>query len=145
MPDPFPDRCVKLCDRRPRIVLRDRGERREYRAENPRRRLVTEIVVDGCCMVQETACDFLLLVDDDDAYLIELKGSDVSKAIQQIHATLDRFEKALQPRTIHARVVPTRVPVPNYIATAEKELRNRLRRLGKGNYKAKSRVLEETL
>ncbi len=141
---PFPAQCQKHSDTRPNVVLSDAsGGSSEYRAKNPRRRRVTVFCVDGCCIKNREACDFLMLADDNEAWLIELKGRDVAKAIQQIHATLDQFEHALRPRTIHARVVPTRVPAPRIIASDEMKLRKRLG--GKDRYKCQARVLEETI
>lgn len=140
----YPRECEEHSDRRPRVVLRDaKGGSSEYRASNPSKRQITVIAVDGCCIKNREACDYLMLAGEEDAYLIELKGSHVIKAIQQIHATLDVLEKHLRPRTIHARIVPTRVPSPNLLATHEIKLRKRLG--GDKRYKAQARVLEETL
>ncbi len=139
-----PERCQKHSDKRKTVVLRDpKGGRSEYRAQNPKQRTVTVLEVDGCCIKQDEACDFLMLADNDDAWLIELKGSDVIKAIQQINATLDVLEKKLQPRAIHARIVPTRFPTPNIVTMHEQKLRKRLG--GKEQYRCQNRVLEETL
>lgn len=143
MPVPCPSQCAQHSDRRAQIVLKEKGEKSTYRALNPRKRLVTVIVVDGCCMVETTACDYLMLADDEDAYLIELKGSDVLKAIRQIDATLDHLGEHLRPRALHARIVPTRVSAPDILTVHEIKLK---KRLGKtGTYLKKARVLEETI
>ncbi len=41
----------------------------------------------------------------------------------------------------HPRIVPTRVPTPNLLATSELKLRKRLG----GTYKVQARVLQETI
>jgi len=139
-----PEPCQKYSDKRRTVALRDsKGGPSEYRAENPKGRTLTVIEIDGCCIKQREACDFLMLADENEAWLIELKGSDVIKAIRQIHATLDVLGEKLRPRTIHARVVPTRVPTPNLVTTHEERLRKRLG--SHKQYRCQARVLKETL
>ncbi len=134
-PSPCPAKCQKHSDTRAQIVLRRRGSPRPAMIHRSAQMKST------VCIVQSEACDFLMLVNDSAAYLIELKGSDVAKAIRQIHSTLDILEQKLRPRTIHARIVPTRVPTPNLLATSELKLRKRLG----GTYKVQARVLQETI
>lgn len=51
-------------------------------------------------------CDYLLLNDEAKrAYYIELKGSDLEKAIQQIEATVQIFQNSLPEYTPFKRVV----------------------------------------
>lgn len=142
-----PSKCLVSSDRRPLVVLRDpsssKGKRTgsEYRALNPTKRRVDVTMVDGCWLSQETACDYVMEVDDTDAFLVELKGSDVGKAIRQIAATLDALSPALRPRRIHARIVSTRTPSPALKTTERIKLEKRLR----GELRIQSRLLEETL
>lgn len=138
-----PEECQKISDVRPQLVLEDRkGGKSQYRARNPKRRKLTVLEIDGCCIRNREACDFLLLVGDTDAVLLELKGSHVAKALRQIESTLDLLEEKLKSRRIHARVVPTRVPSPDILATAEIKLKRRLG--GNDRYRCQARVLEET-
>ena len=51
-------------------------------------------------------CDYLLLNDEAKrAYYIELKGSDLEKAIQQIEATVQMFQTSLPGYTTYKRII----------------------------------------
>ena len=51
-------------------------------------------------------CDFLLLNDSKtDAYFIELKGSDLRKAIQQIESTIAEILPSIHNYTVYPRVI----------------------------------------
>jgi hypothetical protein len=51
-------------------------------------------------------CDYLLLNDEAKrAYYIELKGSDLEKAIQQIEATVQMFQTSLPGYTTYRRII----------------------------------------
>lgn len=51
-------------------------------------------------------CDYLLLNDSKaDAYFIELKGSDIKKAIQQIESTIAEILPSIQTYTVYPRVI----------------------------------------
>ena len=51
-------------------------------------------------------CDYLLLNDEAKrAYYIELKGSDLEKAIQQIEATVQMFQTSLSGYTTYRRII----------------------------------------
>jgi len=55
---------------------------------NPNQHEVQEITVDGCVVTEGERCDYLLLVDDADvSVFVELKGSDVKHALEQLEET----------------------------------------------------------
>lgn len=60
---------------------------------NPNKELFTRTKIDGCVIVNKTACDWLVQDNAIASILIELKGCDVDHAIEQIEATL-AFMKA---------------------------------------------------
>ncbi|MCD8077519.1 MAG: hypothetical protein LUE63_03935 [Lachnospiraceae bacterium] len=75
-----------LCEERQRIIVsRDTGTRREHRAVNEKTCHVTQYKMDGGVVCDVSIrCDFLVMNDDQrDAYLIELKGSDIEHALDQ--------------------------------------------------------------
>jgi len=139
----FDPKCRDFMDRRRTISLTDKkGGPSNFVAHNRNQREVEVLRVDGCC-VTSSACDFLMLVENGDAFLIELKGSDVEKALKQINATLDALKKRLDPRIIQVRIVPSKVRSPNYLSSGIIKLRNRL-----GNherFKCQARKMEENL
>lgn len=56
----------------------------------------------------ELRCDYIVEVDRDvkkDAFLIELKGSDVEHAIEQIKSTISRYRSKLTSYIIRPRII----------------------------------------
>ena len=90
MPLPgFPSLCGRTA---PRIVSRDKGHPQQHIAHNPERAEVSQYRIDGVVLTTGKRCDFLLLQEKRRAaYLIELKGQDLSLAALQLRET----EKAL--------------------------------------------------
>lgn len=75
---------------------------------NTKRQYVRHFKVDGEIFTGtvETRCDYLLLNDDTKtAYYIELKGSDLSKAIQQIENTIKLLSPSLPGYAVLRRIV----------------------------------------
>lgn len=68
------------------IVSKDDGTPREHRAVNPDGKYeVYQFKLDGDLVKNESCCDFLLLNDSlKRAYLIELKGRNISDAVPQL-------------------------------------------------------------
>ncbi|GHV25044.1 hypothetical protein FACS1894176_02620 [Bacteroidia bacterium] len=66
--------------------------------------------VDGGLIVKKDAkCDYLLLnCNRKQAFFIELKGSDINHAIEQIDSSIDLLKSNIPDFTIHARIVLTR-------------------------------------
>jgi hypothetical protein len=56
---------------------------------NPEKREYLKIRIDGCIIVNQTACDYLVARDDVVGVLIELKGTDLPRALKQIEETLE--------------------------------------------------------
>ena len=101
-----------LCEERQSIIVsRDTGARREHRAFNNDACRVTQYKIDGDIVCDTSIrCDFLTMNDDRrDAYLIELKGSDIEHAIDQLEETARRFQNELRGYCIRYRLVCSRV------------------------------------
>ena len=78
-----------LCDKNQAIVVsRDRGNFNQHRATNPQRLYdLRHYKLDGDLVTQRTCCDYLLVNDSSrNAYLIELKGANIDKAVEQLEA-----------------------------------------------------------
>lgn len=99
-----------LCTQyQPIIVSREQG--REHRAINPQgRSKVTQYRIDGYVMQgSNIRCDFLLMNDDSaDAYLIELKGSDIERGLEQLEATAYYLREELRGYTVKYRLIHSR-------------------------------------
>lgn len=60
---------------------------------NPKKETFSRTRVDGCVIVNRTACDWWVVHDTSGSVLVELKGSDVEHAIEQIEATFEYLSK----------------------------------------------------
>ena len=103
------DKAQSLCEERQKIIIsKDVKSKCEHRAHNPERNLVRHYQIDGGVIVDKTVqkCDFLLLNDDKkNAYLIELKGTHILKALQQLEKTEKHLWEDLKTYTLHYRIV----------------------------------------
>lgn len=92
------------------IVSRDRKQKREHRANNPNRYNVSHYQIDGYVIQNDSArCDFLLMNDSKQiAYLIELKGSDIEHALEQLESTAAQLKGMLRNYGIKYRLVFSR-------------------------------------
>lgn len=92
------------------IVSRDKGSSREHRAINLLRYKVRHYRLDGDLIRGQTCCDFLLLNDTGlKAYFIELKGSDLDRAVEQLEEGRKIFEAELYGYELLYRAVCSRV------------------------------------
>jgi hypothetical protein len=70
--------------------------------------------VDGCLILNKTACDWWIVHEASGSVLVELKGSDVEHAIEQIEATFEFLSKNKLLRTKNAAMIvcsrPSRHP-----------------------------------
>jgi hypothetical protein len=97
-----------------RIVFSE--NRATYEALNRKRKKTCRIRIDGT-LIKETVmkCDYGLWVEDNRMILIELKGSDVSHAVEQLentHRILSRV-KGCEKLDYLYRVVSSKVSTPN--------------------------------
>ncbi|UTA69165.1 hypothetical protein [Emticicia sp. 21SJ11W-3] len=122
-------------DKRGTIVLTDIGKS-QYKVFNPNKKRVSELKVDGCLIKIGERCDYLLLVSNDsqfknkDAYFVELKGSDLMKAISQIDASIETLKGKLNDfKRVFGRIVLTKNNVPDLNNTAIIKLRNKLKKM----------------
>lgn len=104
--------------------------------------------VDDCLIKgnNEQKCDYLFLVDKNlecAAYFIELKGTDLTKAISQILNSIDRLYKSFHEHKIYARIVGTRV-TPN-IKSRRAKLDEKVKQFGGDLIIASKPELKETI
>lgn len=75
---------------------------------NPERHAYKKVDVDGCTIKDGMRCDKLLLsTDEREERYVELKGTDVMHAIEQLEATINRLGEHNENR--HAYVICTNV------------------------------------
>ncbi len=101
--------------------------------------------IDGNIIVQSESCDYLIFdVNNSVAYFIELKGSDLSKAIKQIDTTVEIFKNQLANCVVNARIVIGKVTTPNLRDSAMAIFERKLKKMN-GNLLYSSSVLTENL
>lgn len=123
--------CNCFCNHNRTIILRDKvGGCSKYVADNPNINEIDCYHVDGCVTSIQKKCDYLLLnLNQLNAYLIELKGSDLLNAIEQLNSTLDFLITRLANYNINARVVLTKVYAPDLLTSKFLRFRKRINSL----------------
>ena len=135
---------MSLCkERAPIISSRDKGGSQTHIAYNRGSSVVTHYQVDGVIIKSGNKCDFLLINEDKKtAYLIELKGSDLSWAAMQLQATEQTLSAQLAPyQPLQYRIVANKCRT-NEIETAEFK---KYRKLWKNRLVYKSVKYEEKI
>jgi hypothetical protein len=89
--------------------------------------------VDPCLIndKNQQKCDYLLLAEKDSdrrAYFVELKGTSLTDAINQLHNSINILYKLLHEHKIFARIVGKRVTP--YIKSRQAKLDEKLKRFG---------------
>ena len=98
-----------LCEERQKVIVsKDKGSDCQHRAINEEENLVSHYRIDGDLFTDKITlrCDYLLLNDEKrNAYLIELKGTKLSRAIKQLENTADLLKKDLKEYQVYFRIV----------------------------------------
>jgi hypothetical protein len=120
---------------------------RKYQGNNKGSKRVIRYQIDGYILndSDDEKCDnAFLLPDEKKAYLIELKGSDLKKAADQIYTTLERLKNHLTNCNVHGRIVCSHIPKPDLRSTNLVRLERALASK-KGNLIYKSKLLIEDI
>ena len=96
-----------LCEERQKIIVsKDKKHPQKHRALNINEDRVNHYRVDGVIITNQTACDFLLVNEESGiAYLIELKGGEVSDAVSQLKHSAETLKRELEKNTKQFRIV----------------------------------------
>ena len=96
-----------LCDEHaPQIISKDKKNPQYHRGINTERAHVTHYQIDGVVIQTGSRCDYLLINESANrAYLIELKGSDLVKAAEQLEATENALQRELSGYSVFYRIV----------------------------------------
>lgn len=143
--------CIKSSDTRPEVKCEEK--KKKYILVNTRKKHIVSYKMDGGIVCVDATvpegiakCDYLCVIEGDKptAVLVELKGVDVTKAIQQIDSSLTLFKgffgKCLNVygRIILVAATPKLNARPAYV-----KLQNRLRNSYNGDLKVACRQLRE--
>jgi len=133
------------CNRHP--ILTAQENKSKYVLKNPNRIEVCKIQVDDCVINSndESKCDFLFLAcETDKAFFVELKGRDLTHAIDQIDHSIDVLISQLENFAINARVVLSKAQTPDLRTSKYVKFKSKIKRLG-GTFEHKNKVMEESL
>jgi hypothetical protein len=141
----FDEDCLDFNDCRKLIKVAE--QKSTYLGDNKKEKEFCLYHVDDCIVKTQDKkkCDYLLLSAEElIAYFIELKGSDLIKAVDQINATLDALGAKLNDWKWNARIVLTRTNTTDLRDSKYIKLKKRLKKKG-GTLESKSKILKEKL
>lgn len=110
------------------IVSRDKGTPRRHIAKNPEQKFkVRQYQLDGNIFQNIVCCDYLLLNDTSKmAYYIELKGSDIGHAAEQLQAGEKLCAGELPEYKFLFRIVASKMPTQRAYPLSYRKLMNRV-------------------
>lgn len=102
------------CETYQKIVI-SKENRNEHHVRNESRSCIYQYRIDGDIEKRSTVkkCDYMVEVCNDQkklAFVIELKGSDLRTALQQIEATIELFSAQLAGYALCPRIILHRIP-----------------------------------
>lgn len=100
------------CDIHQSVVRSGEKEKCHY-VKNSSGSLIYQYHIDGdiICDINTKKCDYIVEVTKDKsiAFIIELKGSHLTEAFQQIESTINHFKSKLQNYDIRQRIISKKV------------------------------------
>lgn len=150
MPNRFGGKGLLSDDSRPIVRLEENGM--TYIGLNKNRRRILRYSVDGGLISSATKrCDKAAYLPADQnlkksevVYLVELKGSDLKKAAQQISQTIITLGHLLDGCEVHGRAICTRIPTPDIRSSEIIKLERDLAKMN-GTFRKSSTVLNEEI
>ncbi len=124
--------CFDFAEQKNKIVTcTDEKSSTKYIYENDSLDNLSKYRVDGCLINDDDSkCDFLLLnCTKGISYFIELKGSDLIKAVEQIDRSINVLHKDFKEYSVEARIVLTRVNTTDLKSTKLIRLESKLKKL----------------
>lgn len=98
-------------DSRKIVSIQENG--RNYRGNNRTEKKLCCYKVDGGVIQEGQRCDYALVNNGESkVYFIELKGTDISHAADQIRSTIEKLIGNLKGKVVLARIVCTHVGYP---------------------------------
>jgi septum formation inhibitor-activating ATPase MinD len=139
------ENCFEFTEQNNKIVVcKDAKSSTKYIYQNDSQDILSKYKVDGCLIDdKDPKCDFLLInCTKGISYFVELKGSDLIKAVEQIDRTINVLHKDFNEYSVEPRIVLTRVNTTDLKSSKLIKLEKRLKKL-KGKLIKESRQLIE--
>ena len=124
---------------------------RKYIIDNKSKKEIVKYKIDGGLLTDQNVlkCDYGFYTENNFLFLVELKGSDYSHAIEQIINTIYLLIEKPQIKVskINARIIVSKLPSPELRSSNEKKLKRILDSYGKdeNNLKKQTRQLTDVL
>lgn len=137
----------KYCSLAPDCMIKLSENKVEYLLKNNYSLPVFKTHVDGGMYSDETGkrCDYALSSKEyGTIILIELKGTDIDKAVEQISSTLSDFESKYRYERYYGRIVASKVPSIALHSNKYKRLSGRIKAY-KGSLISSSKKMMESL
>ena len=116
------------------VSIKEKGKKYEYK--NNGGRTLIKCKVDECMNINNGKCDYLLIDDTCKiAYFIELKGSDLNRAIDQIENTICHIKNKLKNYEIRIRIILSRTNTIALESSKVKKFKMYINKLNKQNNK----------
>lgn len=134
---------ASICGRNAdKIVSRDKGNPQYHKGINIDKAFVTHYKIDGIVIKTGSRCDYLLINEEKrTAYLIELKGSDLVKAAEQLEATEDVLRQELSDYKLQYQIVANKCKTQDIRSSAYRKYQLRW----KGRLIQKTGFIEECI
>ncbi len=124
------------------IISKDRKNPQYHKAVNKENNDVTQYQIDGIVLKNGTRCDYLLMNETKKvAYLIELKGSDLVKAAEQLENTEKMLRQELFGYSLRYRIVANKCKTQEIRSSAYRKYQM----LWKGRLLQKTGFIEENI
>ncbi|KAA6341228.1 hypothetical protein EZS27_010973 [termite gut metagenome] len=131
-------------DQRSRVTCSDKGSSTKYIYDNQSSDYLSKYRVDGGLITDNGAkCDYLLLnFNKLKSFFIEIKGSDLIRAVEQIDRSIDVLKNSISNFSVFARIVLTRVNTTDLRDTKYLKLEKKVKSLN-GDLQKQNREMTE--
>ncbi|SHJ45090.1 hypothetical protein [Pseudobutyrivibrio xylanivorans] len=139
--------CFEHSDTRKNVKVEE--NKKKYLINNSLAKKLTVLKVDGGMIdnSSQTKCDYLVLqIEDKISIFVELKGSDVKHAFEQLSETINSMNACLEDYSVYARVIcSSKQNVPNYNACPQYVKLKKILKKHDGDLEIKSMELTEDI
>ncbi|MDQ3798810.1 MAG: hypothetical protein M3384_05115 [Acidobacteriota bacterium] len=89
------------------ILLTENRMKMTFR--NPNRKVIKVITVDNCAITVGMRCDYLVVNEKNDEFFVELKGTDIRHACEQLAASIKELSANPTQKAKYSFVISSRV------------------------------------
>lgn len=116
------DKCSEVITYKKIVLVDPKGGKSKFCLINEDQIKVIKVTVDGCLNIQGNKCDFLLKIEQPliEIY-VELKGSDVEKALEQLLNTIRQISSNKVKILKYCYIIQTRCPQGTEVQKAIKQ------------------------